>query len=150
MVKNNIEIRIIRNSDFKDVVEIDRLLFGIARPGFFRKKIDMANEKEDYITTSRVAVIDSKVVGFIMGDLYLGEFGIPENTASIDVIGVHPDYQKRGVAKALMDNLKSELKKMNVEKVITWVEWNDWDLMQFFASSGFEPGGAVNLKFEFD
>lgn len=148
MAENKIEIRTIRPQDHEAVVEIDRLLYGAARPGFFKRKIDLAAEKEDHITTSRVAVIDNTVVGFIMGDLYLGEFGIPENTASVDVIGVHPDFQKRGVAKALMDNLKSELKKAGVEDVITWVEWNDWGLMQFFASSGFKPGTAINLKMQ--
>jgi len=45
-----------------------------------------------------------------------------------------------------MDNLKSELKKAGVNNVITWVGWDDWDLLKFFASSGFKPGTAVNLK----
>ena len=148
MSNNEIEIRMIQPVDYTAVVEIDELLSGSARPGFFKRKIELAAEKEDYLITSRVAVIDGRVVGFTMGDLYLGEFGIPERTATIDAIGVHPEYQKRGVAKALMNDLKSTLKKAGVEKIITRVEWNDWTLMRLFAATGFQPGTALNLTLE--
>ena len=148
MSNNEIEIRMIQPVDYTAVVEIDELLPGSARPGFFKRKIELAAEKEDYLITSRVAVIDGRVVGFTMGDLYLGEFGIPERTATIDAIGVHPEYQKRGVAKALMNDLKSTLKKAGVEKIITRVEWNDWTLMRLFAATGFQPGTALNLTLE--
>ena len=148
MSESKIEIRSIKPKDYEAVVEIDNVAAGQPRPGFFKRKIELAAHKEDYLICSRVAVIDGKIVGFAMGDLYLGEFGIPEKTATIDAIGVHPDYQKRGVAKALMQDLKSTLKKAGVEKIITRVEWNDWTLMKFFASSGFHPGTALNLTLE--
>ncbi len=82
-----------------------------------------------------------------MGELYLGEFGIPEKTATIDAVGVHPDFQHRGVAKALMEELKSVLKKAGVETITTRVEWNDTQLISFFNSCGFRPGSAITLSY---
>ena len=148
MSEQKIEIRSIKPQDYAAVVDIDEVAAGQPRPGFFKRKIELAAHKQDYLITSRVAIIEGKIVGFAMGDLYLGEFGIPEKTATIDAIGVHPDYQNRGVAKALMNDLKSTLKKAGVEKIITSVQWNDWTLLKFFASSGFKPGTSLNLTLE--
>lgn len=146
MSESKIEIRSIKPADYEAVVAIDNVASEIPRPGFFKRKIELAAHKEDYLITSRVAIIDGKIVGFAMGDLYLGEFGIPEKTATIDAIGVHPDFQKLGVARSLMDDLKSTLKAAGVEKIITRVQWDDWTLMKFFASNGFEPGSSLNLS----
>ncbi len=145
MSEKHIEIRMIRPDDYEAVVAVDEKVYGSSRPGFFKRKIDLALSREDYLVTSRVAIIDGKLVGFIMGDLYLGEFGIPEKTATIDAVAVDPDYQKQGVGKSLMEELTAALKKAGVEKISTLVEWNDWQMLNFFASSGFQPGTALNL-----
>ena len=148
MVSKEIELRVIRENDFDSVVKIDEMVYGSPRPGFYRRKIDSALNREEHLITSRVAVIEGKVVGFVMGELYLGEFGIPEKTATIDAVAVDPEFQHRGVARALMEELKSVLKKAGVETITTRVEWNDWNLLAFFASAGFKPGTALNLKFD--
>ncbi len=145
MSGKDIEIRMIRPDDYEAVVAVDELVYGSSRPGFFRRKIDLTTSKEDYLVTSRVAIIDGRLVGFIMGDLYLGEFGIPEKVASIDAVAVHPDYQKRGVGRELMEELVAALRKAGVEKVSTLVNWDDWEMLHFFASKGFKPGTALNL-----
>ena len=145
MAQNNIEIRMIRSEDYEAVVEVDEKVYGSKRPGFFRRKIEQTLSREDYLITSRVAIIDGRLVGFIMGELYLGEFGIPEKTAIIDAVAVHPDYQKRGVGRALMEELLPALKKAGVEKVSTLVEWDDWRMLSFFRTYGFKPGTALNL-----
>jgi ribosomal protein S18 acetylase RimI-like enzyme len=43
-----------------------------------------------------------KVVGFILGDASGWEYGVPNTVGWIDTIGVHPDYQKKGIARALL------------------------------------------------
>ena len=83
-----------------------------------------------------------------MGEMLMGEFGIPSETAAIDTIGVDPKYQESGVARALMEEFKTNLKKAGVQTVYTFVDWNDWRLLRFFESSGFSPGNMVNLKME--
>ena len=44
------------------------------------------------INLSLVAEWEGKVIGFIMGAIFHGEFGIPERRANIESIGIHPDH----------------------------------------------------------
>ena len=53
-----------------------------------------------------------KMVGFILGDASGWEYGVPDTVGWIDTIGVHPDYQKRGVARALLTEMIDNLKKV--------------------------------------
>ena len=93
-----------------------------------------------------VAEYEGVVVGFLMGELYQGEFGIPESSAMADTIGVRPSFQHRGVANRLMDDFLSILKGARVERVYTIVSWNDRPLLGFFEKSGFAPGGSLVLE----
>ncbi len=90
----------------------------------------------------------ARLIGFIMGNVYLGEFGIPETTASLDTIGVHPDYQGQGLAIELMNEFVRNLEKAGVERIYTLINWNDWDLLRFFEKSGFVPAKMVNLELQ--
>jgi ribosomal protein S18 acetylase RimI-like enzyme len=95
-----------------------------------------------------VAEQDDQVIGFIMGNVYLGEFGIPETIASLDTIGVHPDYQGQGLAIELMNEFVRNLQKAGVERIYTLVDWNDWDLLRFFEKPGFVPAKMLNLELQ--
>jgi len=57
---------------------------------------------------------EGKVVVFILGDASGWEYGVPESVGWIDTIGVHPDYQRKGVARALMSEMIDNLKKVGV------------------------------------
>jgi len=94
---------------------------------------------------SLVAEIDGKVVGFILGGVSGWEFKVPNNVGWIDTIGVDPDYQHRGIAKALLKQLITNLKKYGVDTIYTLVNWDDWDLLQFFRAMGFTRGDMINL-----
>jgi ribosomal protein S18 acetylase RimI-like enzyme len=91
------------------------------------------------VRVSLVAELDSVPVGFIMARVDLGEFGRVETTAVIDTIGVDPDYQKRGVGRALVSQLLANLSTLRVEKVRTEVDWQDRDLLAYLDRSGFRP-----------
>ena len=91
------------------------------------------------VCVSLVAELDSVPVGFIMARVDLGEFGRVETTAVIDTIGVDPDYQNRGVGRALVSQLLTNLGTLRVEKVRTEVEWQDHDLLAYLERNGFLP-----------
>jgi ribosomal protein S18 acetylase RimI-like enzyme len=90
--------------------------------------------------------IEGQVVGFIMGEVYLGEFGLPETTATVDTFGVDPAYQGRGVGTALFEEYASHLRKIGVQAITMRVNWNDWGLLRFFEKVGFAPARVVNLE----
>ena len=87
-----------------------------------------------------------QTIGFVMGNVYLGEFGIPEASATLDTIGVHPDYQGQGVAVELIKQFITNVKTAQVEYIYILINWNDWDMLRFFEKSGFVPSQALMLE----
>jgi ribosomal protein S18 acetylase RimI-like enzyme len=140
------EVRVMRPEDLEAVVEIDAQVFGQRRPEYYERKMAIALDETQQLVTSLVMEVEGKVAGFIMGEVYLGEFGVPETTATIDTIGVDPAYQGRGVGTTLFEEYASHLRKIGVRSITTRVNWNDWDLLRFFEKMGFVPAKAVNLE----
>ena len=81
-----------------------------------------------------------------MGEIYLGEFGIPNDTAAIDTIGLHPGFQRSGVAHMLLDEDKSHARAAGVKRLHTLVDWNDWRLIHFLDSVRFSPARTLSLE----
>jgi ribosomal protein S18 acetylase RimI-like enzyme len=139
-------VRPMTHADKKAVLEIDRSVSGKARAGYIEAKFFRATEDKEQLLNSLVVEHEGRVVGFVMGEIYLGEFGIPNDTAAIDTIGVHPEFQRSGIAHMLLDEYKSHARKAGVKRLHTLVEWNDWKLIHFFDSMGFSPARTLSLE----
>ncbi|MDO8310772.1 MAG: hypothetical protein Q7T25_02405, partial [Sideroxyarcus sp.] len=71
-------MRLMRRDDLDAVATIDALVSKQERREYYQRKIETVINNPYNINTSLVAELDGKIVGFIMGDVYFGEFGIPE------------------------------------------------------------------------
>jgi ribosomal protein S18 acetylase RimI-like enzyme len=140
-----IRIRVMKEDDLDAITTIDAMYFGNPRPEYYREKLAAAT-KGAGINASLVAEVHGEVVGFIMGELYTGEFGIPENTANLDTIGVHPSATGNGVAAKLLDKFTQQVSKLGVTTINSLVDWNDKNLMLFFHRSGFVPSKRLSLE----
>ena len=110
-------------------------------------KFEKLFKSKDYLPTSLVAEKeDGTVVGFIMGELYMGEYGIFQEQATLDTIGVDPDYQHQGIGEQLIDEFMDHLRKLGVKKIYTLVDWNDSKLIHFFSANQFSPSQTINLE----
>jgi ribosomal protein S18 acetylase RimI-like enzyme len=138
LARDKIPVRSMAAGDLRALVAIDRRITGRDRAAYFQRKLNEALTESD-VRVSLVAELDSVPVGFIMARVDLGEFGRVETTAVIDTIGVDPDYQKRGVGRALVSQLLANLSTLRVEKVRTEVDWQDRDLLAYLDRSGFRP-----------
>ena len=94
---------------------------------------------ETGVEVSLAAEIDDLFVGFLIARVYYGEFGVAEPAATLEVIGVQPDFRGRGVGHALMSQLTTNLLGLGVRKVSTEVHWSDPAMMAFMRREGFEP-----------
>ena len=92
-----------------------------------------------------VAEEEGTIVGFILGSIRGWEFGIPK-TGWIEIVGVDPEFHKKGVAKALIGKLHLYFRNHNVERVMTMVNWNDGGLVSFFRAVGFERSEFIILE----
>jgi ribosomal protein S18 acetylase RimI-like enzyme len=143
---SNMNVRLMKPEDFEAVVSIDEKVNKIYRPEYYKLKFEKFVESKDYIPTSLVVEIDGKVAGFIMGELFIGEYGLSDDRATLDTIGVDPDFQNRGIGKLLIEEYFEHLKTLNVKKVNTLVAWDDTQLIKFFSSNGFKLSDTINLE----
>jgi predicted N-acetyltransferase YhbS len=140
----NVIIRTLKKDDLDAIVGIDEKVLGENRRDYWERKLELMNNK--FSQTSLVAEVEGEVVGFIFGDVGGWEFGVPETIGWIDTIGIAPDYQKKGLATGLAQELIKNLKALGVKTIYTLVSWNDWDLLQFFHAMGFKRGDMINLE----
>ena len=139
-----LNVRQMLRDDLESIVDIDTRILGEPRKEYWHTKVvrDAASRPQD---ASLVAEIDGKIAGFILGEISGWEFNVPNNIGWIDTIGIDPDYQNRGIAKVLAIALVTNLKRHGVDTIYTLVNWNDWDLLQFFHAMGFSRGDMINL-----
>ncbi len=140
------EVRLMRKDDLDAVIEIDANVFGQRRPEYYERKITLALEGTHQVVTSMVIELERKVVGFIIGEVYLGEFGVSETSATIDTIGIDPTLHKHGLGTTLFKEYTAHLKQIGIQFISTRVNWNDWGLLGFFEKVGFMPSKAVHLE----
>ena len=147
MNENPINIRLMKADDFEAVVGIEEKILGASRPEYYEMKFEKLFKSRDYLPTSLVAEDENgTVVGFVMGVLYMGEYGIFREEATLDTIGVDPSYQQRGIGKQLINEFLDHLKRLGVQKINTLVNWNDSSLIHFFSANQFSPSKSINLE----
>ena len=146
MHEQTVTIRLMEAGDFDAVVEIDGKILKTSRPEYYEQKFEKLFQSKDYLPVSLVAEADGKVVGFVMGELYLGEYGIFQEEATLDTIGVDPDYRHQGVGEQLINEFVGHLRDVGVQKINTLVAWNDTDLIRFFSANRFSPSNTMNLE----
>jgi len=147
MNESTIKIRLMKADDFDAVVAIDTKILKASRQEYYEVKFEKLFTSTDYLPASLVAEEeDGTVVGFVMGELYMGEYGIFQEEASLDTIGVDPDYQHKGIGEQLINELMDHLRTVGVQKINTLVDWNDSKLIHFFSANQFIPSRTINLE----
>lgn len=138
-----IKLRILTIKDLDAITEIDYSLLGKKRRDYWEARLEHA---EISGVPSLAAELNGELIGFILGNASGWEYGIPDNIAWIDTIGVLKPYQKKGIAKLLFNEMLSMFKKVGVDTVYVFVNWKDLDLLQFFDKMGFKRGDMINLE----
>jgi len=147
MVELSSKLPVIRAMAIRDldrIVEIDTKVLGQSRAEYWEMKLELLEKQSPMAPL--VAELDGKVIAFVIGYAGGWEYGVPQSIGWIDTIGVDPDYQRKGIAKLLLTEMVTNLKKVGVEKVYTLVNWRDWSLLRFFDALGFKKGDMINLE----
>ena len=77
MNASTIKIRLMKAEDFNAVVGIDERVLKAPRPEYYEMKFEKLFKSKDYLPASLVAEDkDGKVVGFVMGEIYMDQYGI--------------------------------------------------------------------------
>lgn len=140
-------VRRLRPDDLERVIALDAKIVGRRRDEYFRLKLEMAM-KETGVEVSLAGELDGLFTGFLIARVFYGEFGLVEPAAVLEVLGVHPDFRGRGVAHALMRQLRTNLLGLGVGTIQTEVGWGEQDLMAFFHREGFQPAARLCLDLD--
>ena len=137
-----IETRQIKAEDVPQVIGIQQ---AITKKKVSRRWVQMVENhlrKQDAV--GFVATHDSKVVGFVIGEVKGEGFGL-EQSGWIEVVGVHPSQMGIGIGRALAYRLFQYFKKRGIRDVYTAVRWDAVDMLSFFKSIGFDRSTFINL-----
>jgi len=77
------------------------------------------------------------LVGYLLARKLEGEFGRAVPALRIEIIGVLPGEQGRGIGSKLLSRLESEAREMGVRELRTQATWRNHAMLRFFDRSGF-------------
>jgi predicted N-acetyltransferase YhbS len=145
LARDRVPVRSMTADDLQAIIAIDRRITGRDRSGYHARKLNETMD-ESAVRVSLVAEDDGLPVGFIMARVDFGEFGHTEPEAVIDTIGVDPKFTHKQVGRAMMSQLLTNLRTLQVEQVRTEVAWNAFGLLAFLDTCGFVPAQRIAFR----
>ena len=140
-----VENIVIRKMETRDTEEISAIFNAIIQDQMdqdFKRLIKRhAQQEED---ACFVAVLDGRVVGFLISYILTMGFGI-NKSAWIATLGVKPEIMGQGIGDSLARAVLKYYKSEGVTNVYTSVRWDSTDLLSFFKTLGFDRSNFINL-----
>ncbi len=133
---SDVKIRMLEDTDLGDIIALDERLGGDYRPEVWERRIGYYLRRDP--DAQVVADKDGKVVGFMLGEVRSGEFGLEEPTGWIEVLGVDPDLRGQAIGRRLAERMLSYFQERDVEIVRTLVDETMPEIAAFFHRLGFE------------
>jgi ribosomal protein S18 acetylase RimI-like enzyme len=133
-----LNVRPLDETDIGAVVAIDEKIGGRYRPEVWERRIGYYIRRDP--EASLVAEADGgAVVGFMLGEVRSGEFGLEEPTGWIEVLGVDPGFRGQAIGRRLAEAMLAHFRAKGATSVRTLVDDRMGDIGAFFASLGFAP-----------
>jgi ribosomal protein S18 acetylase RimI-like enzyme len=148
-IEQDITVRRLAPEDIDAVVDLDAKTSGRRREEYFRLKLNQALT-DTGIQISLGAELEGIFAGFLLARVYYGEFGALEPVAVLDTMGVHPDFQRRGVGTSLIDQLRVNLLGLGIRTLSTEVGWDNPEMLVFFRHEGFTPAPRLCLDMDLE
>ena len=143
--KGDVTLRPVSELDIEAVCAIDEKLVGKDRPGEWERRIAYYIRRDPEL--SLVAVEGKRVVGFMLGEVRAGEFGLEEPSGWIEVLGVDPAMQGRSIGRKLLEGMLAGFKARGCKAVRTLVnDVGQKELLGFFEAGGFKPTPIRTLE----
>ncbi len=134
-------IRPLNKEDIPSILEIDGKITAASRSSLDREKINY------YLRNPMLcwgAETNGSLIGFMLGDIRGWEFGLSE-AGWIEILGVDPSHQRKGVGRALLKAMIDEFKNRGVKTVRVVARWYD-PILTFFRAEGFEHGELLSVQ----
>ena len=143
-VSTAVRIRPLDELDISGIVRIDEKISGIYRPEIWEERVMYYTRRDP--GASQVAEIGGKVVGFMLGDLRAGEFGLDEPSGWVERFGIDPEHRGHDLGRKLFDAIRAHFESRGARSVRTLVDTNDSGVAGFLKAIGFAPAPLQALE----
>ena len=133
----DVQIRPLDELDIGDLVKIDEKVTGVYRPEEWERRAVYYIRRDPGI--SQVAEVDGAVVGFMLGEIRAGEFGLEEPTGWIEVMGLDPAFQGQSIGRKLAEAMFRRFQAGGAKLVRTLVSAESPEIVSFFKALAFSP-----------
>jgi ribosomal protein S18 acetylase RimI-like enzyme len=143
-VQAQTRIRPLDELDIGSIVKIDERMTGVYRPEVWERRVAYYLRRDP--DASQVAEVGGKVVGFLLGDVRAGEFGIEEPSGWIERFGIDPDHRGRDLGKQMFEAICRHFREAGATTVRTLVDRRDPAVAGFLKAVGFAPSALEALE----
>ncbi len=137
-------IRPLSELDIESICRIDERITGRYRPEVWEDRVAYYIRRDP--DSSQVAEQDGKVVGFMLGEVRGGEFGLEEPTGWIEFFGVDPKARGGGIGRRLAETILGRFRDRGAHVARTMVAQADKDIDSFIRRIGFAPAPVTALE----
>ena len=133
-----VKIRSMQVEDIDAILVIDHEITGLKRAVTYDLDRDIGGQFD----LSFVAEIDKEVVGFVLASsTYIPERAV--EACALLTIGIHPDYQQRGIATKLIEKLMEVSRSKRMKTIRVMVDQRDTQLRDFLDHLEFNRGRLI-------
>lgn len=132
-------LRNLAPADLDEVVAIDAGLIGRRRKLYFQKRLEAAL-RQPKLHVQFAAGDDGILAGYALARRLAGEFGSAEPALRLEVIGVRPELQGRGLGLRLLGALEAWSRDRGIRELRTCASWRDSGMLRFLDRAGFGLG----------
>ena len=140
----DLRIRAVTELDIEAICKIDERITGKYRPEVWEDRVMYYIRRDP--DSSQVAELDGRVVGFMLGEVRGGEFGLEEPTGWVEFFGVDPKAREKGIGRSLIEALLGGFKKKGARVARTMVANADTEIDAFIRRIGFAPAPVTALE----
>src|SRR5260221_9257460 len=147
-VTTALRIRPLDELDISGIVRIDEKISGVYRPQVWEERVMYYMRRDP--GASQVAEIGGKVVGFMLGDVRAGEFGLEEPSGWIERFGLDPAHRGRDLGKTMFEAIRGHFQEAGVKTIRTLADRTDKRVGGFLDALGFSPSALQALEIRLD
>ncbi len=138
-------IRPVRRADLDAVIAIDATVTGLAKRKYwssvFRRYGAGGRSPQQFL----VALVQGRVVGFVIGEVRDWEFGSPP-CGWVFAIDVDPHQRLKGVGTQLLAAISAGFRRAGVRTLRTMLARDNTLMLSFFRSQGLMAGPLMSLE----
>ncbi len=144
-----VQVRPVRRADLDQVITIDATVTGLEKRKYwtsvFRRYGAGGGNEQQFL----VALLDGRVVGFVIGEVRDWEFGSPP-CGWVFAINVDPGARLGGIGTRLLEAISDAFRKVGVTTLRTLLARENTLILSFFRSQGMMAGPLISLEMDLD